>query len=547
MVTVEATAGPAPTATRSFDKTTVEPGGEVVVTIAVANYGQGGGVTETLPGGFTYESSSLAAGDIEVTGQNVRFILQGTTSFTYTVTASSTTGSHSFSGTLRDFELDDYDVVGASMVTVEATAGPAPTATRSFDKTTVEPGGEVVVTIAVANYGQGGGVTETLPGGFTYESSSLAAGDIEVTGQNVRFILQGTTSFTYTVTASSTTGSHSFSGTLRDFELDDYDVVGASMVTVEATAGPAPTATRSFDKTTVEPGGEVVVTIAVANYGQGGGVTETLPGGFTYESSSLAAGDIEVTGQNVRFILQGTTSFTYTVTASSTTGSHSFSGTLRDFELDDYDVVGASSLTVRARATRSFDKTTVEPGGEVVVTIAVANYGQGGGVTETLPGGFTYESSSLAAGDIEVTGQNVRFILQGTTSFTYTVTASSTTGSHSFSGTLRDFERDDYDVGGASSLTVRARATVAPTTPVPTRIARPPRRSQRRWWRRRCHPGPPGGHGCRRGHGQQPGAQRDGPRPGEGADAQRGSGADNHRAGAGDAPGSGVECGWDGL
>ena len=450
-----------PSATRSFDKRTVEPGGEVVVTIAVANYGQGGGVTETLPGGFTYESSSLAANEIEVTGQDVKFILLGTTSFTYTVTASSTTGSHRFSGTLRDFEKDDYDVGGASSVTVEATAGQTPSATRSFDKKTVEPGGEVVVTIAVANYGQGGGVTETLPGGFTYESSSLAANEIEVTGQDVSFILQGTTSFTYTVTTSSTTGSHRFSGTLRDFERDDYDVGGASSVTVEATAGPTPSATRSFDKRTVEPGGEVVVTIAVANYGQGGGVTETLPGGFTYESSSLAANEIEVTGQDVSFILQGTTSFTYTVTASSTTGSHRFSGTLRDFERDDYDVGGASSVTVEATAgptpsaTRSFDKRTVEPGGEVVVTIAVANYGQGGGVTETLPGGFTYESSSLAANEIEVTGQDVSFILQGTTSFTYTVTASSTTGSHRFSGTLRDFERDDYDVGGASSVTVR--------------------------------------------------------------------------------------------
>ena len=196
-----------------------------------------------------------------------------------------------------------------------------PSATRSFDKTTVEPGGEVVVTIEVANYGRFSTVTETLPSGFTYESSSLTD-EIEVTGQEISVILIGTySSFTYTVTASSTAGSHSFSGTLSDEESDDYDVVGASMVTVEATAGPAPTATRSFDKTTVEPGGEVVVTIAVANYGQGGGVTETLPGGFTYESSSLAAGDIEVTGQNVRFILQGTTSFTYTVTASSTTGS----------------------------------------------------------------------------------------------------------------------------------------------------------------------------------------------------------------------------------
>ena len=484
-----------PSATRSFDKTTVEPGKEVVVTIAVANYGQGGGVTETLPGGFTYESSSLAANEIEVTGQDVRFILQGTTSFTYTVIASSTTGSHRFSGTLRDFERDDYEVGGASSVTVEATAGPTPSATRSFDKTTVEPGKEVVVTIAVANYGQGGGVTETLPGGFTYKSSSLAANEIEVTGQDVRFILQGTTSFTYTVIASSTTGSHRFSGTLRDFERDDYEVGGASSVTVEATAGPTPSATRSFDKTTVEPGKEVVVTIAVANYGQGGGVTETLPGGFTYKSSSLAANEIEVTGQDVRFILQGTTSFTYTVIASSTTGSHRFSGTLRDFERDDYEVGGASSVTVLGpRATRSFSSTRVRPSGRVTVTITARDYGSLGAVVETLPNGFAYVSSTLAyveehrayveEHEMELTFLTFALLDPNNTSFMYTVRAPSSPGSYEFMGRLiDDAQQMDLKVGGDMTVMVPRPAVQPPAVAPP-----PPRRGGgggRRRWRRR--------------------------------------------------------------
>ena len=43
-----------------------------------------------------------------------------------------------------------------------------------------------------------------------------------------------------------------------------------------------PSATRSFDPTMVALGGTVTVTIAAANYGQLGGVTETLPAGFTY-------------------------------------------------------------------------------------------------------------------------------------------------------------------------------------------------------------------------------------------------------------------------
>ena len=60
------------------------------------------------------------------------------------------------------------------------------------------------------------------------------------------------------------------------------------------------------------------------------------------------------------------------------------------------------------------------------MTIVAANYGPGRGVTETLPTGFAYESSSLTrAARSQPSGQNVRFTLQGDTSFTYTVTASS--------------------------------------------------------------------------------------------------------------------------
>ena len=449
----------APSVTRSFNPATVAPGGQVVVTIAAANYGSAGGVTETLPTGFAYVASSLSASQVNESGQNVRFTLQGDTSFTYTVTASSTPGSYDFSGTLRDFDKTDHTVGGGDTVTVEALSTPTPSATRSFDSTSVAPGGQVVVTIAAANYGSAGGVTETLPTGFAYVASSLSASQVNESGQNVRFTLQGDTSFTYTVKASSTPGSYDFSGTLRDFDKTDHTVGGGDTVTVEA-----PSATRSFDSTSVAPGGQVVVTIAAANYGSAGGVTETLPTGFAYVASSLSASQVNESGQNVRFTLQGDTSFTYTVTASSTPGPYDFSGTLRDFDKTDHTVGGVDTVTVEApSATRSFDSTSVAPGGQVVVTIAAANYGSAGGVTETLPTGFAYVASSLSASQVNESGQNVRFTLQGDTSFTYTVTASSTPGPYDFSGTLRDFERDDYPVGGVDTFTVEA-----PSTPTPS-------------------------------------------------------------------------------
>ena len=288
-----------PSASRSFDTASVAAGGEVVVTMAAANYGGFGRVTETLPAGFSYVDSSLDAEQVNVTGQAVRFTLQGDSSFTYTVTASSTGGTYDFSGMLTDSDRDDHDVGGDSSVTVEAATQQAASASRSFNPDTVAAGGEVVVTMAAANYGGFGRVTETLPAGFSYVDSSLDAEQVNVTGQAVRFTLQGDSSFTYTVTASSTGGTYDFSGMLTDSDRDDHDVGGDSSVTVEAATQQAASASRSFNPDTVAAGGEVVVTMAAANYGGFGRVTETLPAGFSYVPAVLTPSRSVVTTQVV--------------------------------------------------------------------------------------------------------------------------------------------------------------------------------------------------------------------------------------------------------
>ena len=480
LVAAQEGADPSASASRSFDTASVAPGGTVTVTIAAANYGRFGGVTETLPDGFSYVSSDDLDGDeVSEDGQIVKFTLQGTDiTFSYTVTASDTAGSYDFSGTLRDDDRDDHDVGGAASVTVTAgSAAQEASASRSFDTASVAPGGTVTVTIAAANYGRFGRVTETLPDGFSYVSSDDLDGDeVSEDGQIVKFTLQGTDiTFSYTVTASDTAGTHDFSGTLRDDDRADHDVGGAASVTVTAgSAAQGASASRSFDTASVAPGGTVTVTIAAANYGRFGRVTETLPDGFSYVSSDDLDGDeVSEDGQIVKFTLQGTDiTFSYTVTASDTAGTHDFSGTLRDDDRADHDVGGAASVTVTAgsaaqgaSASRSFDTASVAPGGTVTVTIAAANYGRFGRVTETLPDGFSYVSSDDLDGDeVSEDGQIVKFTLQGTDiTFSYTVTASDTAGTHDFSGTLRDSDRVDTSVGGSSRVRV-ATATQRPGT-----------------------------------------------------------------------------------
>ena len=156
-------------------------------------------------------------------------------------------------------------MLGLSLVAAQQSAS----ASRSFSPASVAPDGEVEVTITAAGYGSLGAVTETLPAGFSYVSSSLTEeGEVtEIDDRTVRFTLQGADkSFTYTVTASSTAGTYEFSGKLRDADREDHDVGGAASVTVEAVAGAA-SASRSFSPASVAPDGEVEVTITAAGYG----------------------------------------------------------------------------------------------------------------------------------------------------------------------------------------------------------------------------------------------------------------------------------------
>ena len=123
-----------------------------------------------------------------------------------------------------------------------ATAIGAPTtwgANRSFSPSSAAPGGTVVVTIDASGYGAFGGITETLPAGFSYVSSSLDDSSVALIEspqhQEVTFTLIGVTSFTYTVAAPSAEGSYPFSGVLRNSDVENVPVGGA--LTIEVATG----------------------------------------------------------------------------------------------------------------------------------------------------------------------------------------------------------------------------------------------------------------------------------------------------------------------
>ena len=121
------------------------------------------------------------------------------------------------------------------------------------------------------------------------------------------------------------------------------------------------------------------------------------------------------------------------------------------------------------RAVRSFSASWVLPDGRLEVTITPTGYGIIGQVVETLPAGFSYSGSDLSESQVAADGQTVRFTLLGEETFAYTVTAPTAEGSYVFSGTIKDVDKAEASVVGASSIRVGRPPAPTPTpTPAPT-------------------------------------------------------------------------------
>ena len=465
MVTVDAAPSTTVSATRSISPSSVPAsGGTVKVTVnIVGSYGVGS-VVETLPPaeGFEYVSGSVVPSDIAPTasGREVTFPLVGEQSFTYDVTVPASPGEHTFSGALT-YGLDKTVApIGETTVTVDAagTVAPPPSSGGGDGASNRDP-----------VFGEGGtaarSVAEDAVAGAPV-GSAVTASDSD--RDSIAYSLAGDDASLFAIDTG--TGQISVAqGTALDFETRSSYSVGARAS--DGRNGQA-TIAVTIAVTNVEEAG--TVSLSSANPEVGVTLTAMLedPDGGVSDVSWSWERSMNLT---TWMAIPGSGSAAYTPTEADE-GYHlrATAAYSDDHGPNKGAHSGASGVTVDVpspatpSATRSFNQATVGPGGTVTVTVQAANYGQAGGVTETLPTGFSYLSSSLNASRVNENGQNVGFTLQEDTSFTYTVTASSTPNSYTFSGTLRDFDKTDHTVGGATRVTVRrppTRVTVTVSTP----------------------------------------------------------------------------------
>ena len=134
----------------------------------------------------------------------------------------------------------------SSSSAVPVAAQTDPSATRSFDPTTVAPGGMVTVSIDVEGVGQAGSVTERMPADFTYVSTTALSLNSNTLDGSTRVLVfpflasGGSASFTYTLTAPSAEADYSFSGKLNPGDVDVEGAGSVEVATAPAVTGPEP-------------------------------------------------------------------------------------------------------------------------------------------------------------------------------------------------------------------------------------------------------------------------------------------------------------------
>ena len=331
--------------------------------------------------------------------------------------------------------------------------GSAPAPDLVVDNATVSDrapaaGGSFTLSAVVRNQGNGSSASTTLRY-YRSTDSTITSGDTEVGTDSVSSLDPSESSpQTISLSAPSTLGTYYYGACVDavDGEANtSNDCSDGVKVTVVAVAPGAPTELSA----TASGPTEIVLSWNAPAYNGGEAIT-----GYRIEMSPDESGWSDLVADS------NSTSTNYTHTGL-------VLGDTRHYRVSAINPAGtgpvsniasattAATASGNASAARSFSSASVEPGGQVTVTITAANYGTFGRVTETLPRGFAYVSSSLSDSQVtEVDARTVRFNLLGNASFTYTVTASSVEDSYSFSGTLRDSDRNEHVVGGAATVTV---------------------------------------------------------------------------------------------
>lgn len=266
-----------------------------------------------------------------------------------------------------------------------------------------------------------------------------------------------------TITAKvNATGPYANTATITGNETDPVTINNTSTILPVPVPASDKSIVKTVDNLTPAVGSNVVFTLVATNNGPSTSnatvVTDLLPLGYTYVSSTPAAGTsyIPLTGTWTIGPLANGASSTMTITATvNPVGPYINTAVITGLEIDPVPGNNTSSITPVPVATsdrsivKTIDIANPPVGSNVVFTLVATNNGPSTGtgitVTDLLPAGYTYVSSLPALGTTYVPGTGLWTIgtLANGLSSTLAITATvNPTGPYANTATITGNEND---------------------------------------------------------------------------------------------------------
>ncbi len=443
--------------TKTVDNPAPSMNGTVTYLITATNNGPdaaaGVSVADPLPSGLTLVSATPSVGTYSgATGTWTIGSMANGASATLTILARVTV--HTPVNNVASVTSTTYDAVAANDSAAAAIDVPDAdlTIAKTVDDATPPLGSDVTFTVTVANAGPdaaaGVSVTDALPAGLTYVSSTASAGSYSnVTGVwtigalangatatlDITATVNSTNAITNTATVSSSTndpsGPNSASATV--------DVPQADLVV-----------TKGVDDPTPALGTNVTFTIVVTNNGPdqatGVSVADALPAGLNLVSATPTAGTFSGGVWTLGTLASGASETLQidarVVTGAPVTNTATASATTFDPNpSNNSDSVGVDVADADLSVSKSVDDTTPNLGATVHFTITVTNNGpdaaSGVSVADALPAGLTFLAATPSTGSYAAGVWTVGTLANGATE--NLDVAASVTGSAAITNTRR--------------------------------------------------------------------------------------------------------------
>ncbi|MFV8352048.1 hypothetical protein ACNQHI_03685, partial [Flavobacterium sp. XS2P14] len=475
--------------TKTVNNATPNVGSDIIFTLTATNAGPssatGVNVTDVLPAGYTYVSNTAPSTGTFNSGSGVWSIGNVANGGSATLTIAATVNATGSYANRADITANEADpTLGNNTST--STPIPVPQSnvgiTKTVNNATPSVGSDVIFTLTATNAGPssatGVNVTDVLPAGYTYVSNTAPSTGTFNSGSGVWSIgnVANGGSATLTVTATvNATGSYANRADITANEADP--TLGNNTST--STPIPVPQSNvgiiKAVNNATPNVGSNVIFTLTANNAGPssatGVNVTDVLPAGYSYVSNTAPSTGTFNSGSGVWSIgnLANGGSATLTITATvNATGSYANRADIAANEADP--TLGNNSATStpvpvpqsNVGITKTVNNATPSVGSDVIFTLTATNAGPssatGVNVTDVLPAGYTFVSSTTATGTYTA-GTGIWSIgtLANAGSITLTITATvNATGSYANTATIAANEADPTPGNNTSTSTPSA-------------------------------------------------------------------------------------------